>query len=82
MTNAMYDFNAFVDMSKTAYAPALKLNELAVRVIDGPRVDLLGIYPTVETVLAQLVVAAAIILVAVFGRRSRSGAETSTEVRR
>ena len=55
---------------------------LAVRVIDGPRVDLLGIYPTVETVLAQLVVAAAIILVAVFGRRSRSGAETSTEVRR
>ena len=37
---------------------------------------------TVETVLAQLVVAAAIILVAVFGRRSRSGAETSTEVRR
>jgi len=34
MTNAMYDFNAFVDMSKKAYAPALKLNELAVRVID------------------------------------------------
>ena len=34
MTNAMYDFNAFVDMSKKAFAPALKLNEMAVRGFD------------------------------------------------
>jgi phasin family protein len=31
MTNPTYDFNAFVDMSKKAFAPAAKFNELAVR---------------------------------------------------
>jgi phasin family protein len=30
----MYDFNAFVDMYKKAAAPAMKLNEMAVRGID------------------------------------------------
>ncbi|MEZ4404264.1 MAG: efflux RND transporter permease subunit [Kofleriaceae bacterium] len=44
---------------------------LAVRAIDVPRVDLLGLYPTIETVAAQLLVAAAITLVAALGRRPR-----------
>jgi Phasin protein len=31
MTNPTYDFNALLDMSKKAFAPAAKLNELTVR---------------------------------------------------
>jgi len=31
MTNPTFDFNAFVDASKKALAPALKLNELTVQ---------------------------------------------------
>ena len=31
MTNPTFDFNVFVDASKKAFAPALKLNELAVQ---------------------------------------------------
>ncbi len=49
---------------------------LAVRAFDGPRIDLLGVFPTIETMFAQVVVAVAIALVAVVGRRPRAGAPT------
>ena len=31
MTNPTFDFNVFIDASKKAFAPAVKLNELAVQ---------------------------------------------------
>ncbi|MBK7071906.1 MAG: FTR1 family protein [Myxococcales bacterium] len=49
---------------------------LAVRAFDGPRIDLLGVFPTIETTFAQVVVALAIALVAVVGRRPRAEAPT------